>query len=76
MHLALKKVLKNFDFTFDNLGNDFDDMPMRYHFNVTTYWRLALPKVLTSYGIKNAIYLDRDILVVCFARALQYKSKW
>jgi lipopolysaccharide biosynthesis glycosyltransferase len=60
----LKKVLNYFDFTFDNPGNDFDDMPTGYHFNVTTYWRLALPKVLTSYGIKKAIYLDTDTLVV------------
>ena len=60
----LRKVLKHFDFTFDNPGNDFDDMPTGYHFNVTTYWRLALPKVLTSYGIKKAIYLDTDTLVV------------
>lgn len=60
----LKRVLNYFDFTFDNPGNDFDDMPTGYHFNVTTYWRLALPKVLTSYGIKKAIYLDTDTLVV------------
>jgi lipopolysaccharide biosynthesis glycosyltransferase len=60
----LKKVLKHFDFTFDNPGNDFDSMPTGYHFNVTTYWRLALPKVLSKYGIEKAIYLDTDILVV------------
>lgn len=60
----LKKVLKHFDFTFDNPGNDFDEMPTGYHFNVTTYWRLALPKVLANYGIEKAIYLDTDTLVV------------
>jgi UDP-glucose:(glucosyl)LPS alpha-1,3-glucosyltransferase/UDP-glucose:(galactosyl)LPS alpha-1,2-glucosyltransferase len=60
----LKKVLKHFDFTFDNPGNDFDSMPTGYHFNVTTYWRLALPKVLSQYGIEKAIYLDTDVLVV------------
>ncbi len=60
----LKKVLKHFDFTFDNPGNDFDSMPTGYHFNVTTYWRLALPKVLSNYGIEKAIYLDTDTLVV------------
>lgn len=60
----LKKVLKHFDFTFDNPGNDFDSMPTGYHFNVTTYWRLALPKVLANYGIKKAIYLDTDTLIV------------
>ena len=62
--MQLKKVLKHFDFTFDNPGNDFDDMPTGYHFNVTTYWRLALPKVLAHYGIEKAIYLDTDTLVV------------
>jgi lipopolysaccharide biosynthesis glycosyltransferase len=60
----LKKVLEHFDFTFDNPGNDFDSMPTGYHFNVTTYWRLALPKVLSNYEIEKAIYLDTDILVV------------
>jgi len=60
----LKKVLEHFDYTFDNPGNDFDDMPTGYHFNVTTYWRLALPKVLSKYGIEKAIYLDTDTLVV------------
>jgi lipopolysaccharide biosynthesis glycosyltransferase len=60
----LKKVLNHFDFTFDNPGNDFDDMPTGYHFNVTTYWRLALPIVLANYGIEKAIYLDTDIIVV------------
>lgn len=60
----LKKVLKHFDFTFDNPGSDFDEMPTGYHFNVTTYWRLALPKVLALYGIEKAIYLDTDTLVV------------
>jgi UDP-glucose:(glucosyl)LPS alpha-1,3-glucosyltransferase/UDP-glucose:(galactosyl)LPS alpha-1,2-glucosyltransferase len=62
--LQLKKVLKHFNFSFDNPGNEFDDMPTGYHFNVTTYWRLALPKVLSKYGIEKAIYLDTDILVV------------
>ena len=60
----LKKVLKHFDFTFDNSGNDFDSMPTGYHFNITTYWRLALPKVLAHYEIERAIYLDADTLVV------------
>ncbi len=60
----LKRVLNYFDFTFDNPGNDFDDMPTGYHFNVTTYWRLALPKVLAYYGIEKSIYLDSDTLVV------------
>lgn len=60
----LRKVLKHFDFTFDNPGNDFDSMPTGHHFNVTTYWRLALPKVLANYGIEKAIYLDTDTLIV------------
>ncbi len=60
----LKKVLKNFDFTFDNPGNDFDDMPTGYHFNVTTYWRLALPNILFKYNIDRAIYLDLDTIVL------------
>lgn len=60
----LRRVLKNFEFTFDNPGNDFDSMPTGYHFNVTTYWRLALPKVLTKYHIEKAIYLDLDTLVL------------
>jgi lipopolysaccharide biosynthesis glycosyltransferase len=60
----LKRVLKNFDFTFDNPGNDFDSMPTGYHFNVTTYWRLALPNVLSNYNIEKAIYLDTDTLII------------
>jgi lipopolysaccharide biosynthesis glycosyltransferase len=60
----LRRVLKNFDFTFDNPGNDFDSMPTGYHFNVTTYWRLALPKILSYYNIEKAIYLDLDVLVL------------
>jgi lipopolysaccharide biosynthesis glycosyltransferase len=60
----LRRVLKNFDFTFDNPGNDFDSMPTGYHFNVTTYWRLALPKVLSNYNIEKAIYLDTDTLIL------------
>jgi lipopolysaccharide biosynthesis glycosyltransferase len=31
---------------------------------VTTYWRLALPSVLQKYGIRKAIYIDTDTLVV------------
>lgn len=60
----LKRVLVHFDFTFDNPGNEFDEMPTGYHFNVTTYWRLALPKILAKYGIEKAIYLDTDTLIV------------
>ena len=60
----LKRVLKNFDFTFDNPGNDFDSLPTGFHFNVTTYWRLALPQVLNKYGIQKAVYIDTDTLVV------------
>jgi lipopolysaccharide biosynthesis glycosyltransferase len=60
----LKRVLKNFEFSFDNPGSDFDSLPTGFHFNVTTYWRLALPRVLTRYGVEKAIYLDTDTLVV------------
>jgi lipopolysaccharide biosynthesis glycosyltransferase len=60
----LRRVLKNFEFTFDNPGNDFDSMPTGYHFNVTTYWRLALPNILSNYNIEKAIYLDTDTLIV------------
>jgi len=60
----LREVLGNYNYTFDNPGNDFDSLPTGYHFNVTTYWRLALPRVLTKYGIEKAIYLDTDTLVV------------
>jgi lipopolysaccharide biosynthesis glycosyltransferase len=60
----LRKVLKNFEFSFDNPGSDFDSLPTGFHFNVTTYWRLALPKLLTGYGVEKVIYLDSDTLVV------------
>jgi lipopolysaccharide biosynthesis glycosyltransferase len=60
----LKKVLHHFDFTFDNPGSGFDSLPTGFHFNVTTYWRLALPSVLQKYGIRKAIYIDTDTLVV------------
>ena len=60
----LKRVLKNFDFSFDNPGSDFDHMPTGFHFNVTTYWRLALPKVLAKHKIAKAIYLDADTLIL------------
>jgi lipopolysaccharide biosynthesis glycosyltransferase len=60
----LKKVLKSFDYTFDNPGSKFNSLPTGYHFNETTYWRLALPKVLVKYGIERAIYIDTDTLVV------------
>lgn len=58
----LKRVLKNFDFSFDNPGSDFDQMPTGFHFNVTTYWRLALPRVLAMQNIDKAIYIDADTL--------------
>jgi lipopolysaccharide biosynthesis glycosyltransferase len=60
----LKRVLKDFDFTFDHPGYDFDSLPTGFHFNVTTYWRLALPQVLSKYEIKKAVYLDADTLVL------------
>lgn len=60
----LKKVLRKFEYTFDNPGNDFDLLPTGFHFNVTAYWRLALPQVLTKYGIEKAIYLDSDTIVL------------
>jgi lipopolysaccharide biosynthesis glycosyltransferase len=60
----LKRVLKNYDFSFDNPGTDFDQMPTGFHFNVTTYWRLALPKVLVKHKIEKTIYLDVDTLII------------
>lgn len=60
----LKRVLNNYDFSFDNPGSDFDQMPTGFHFNVTTYWRLALPKVLAKHKIDKTIYLDVDTLII------------
>jgi lipopolysaccharide biosynthesis glycosyltransferase len=60
----LKRVLSKFIYTFDNPGDDFDSLPTGYHFNVTTYWRLALPIILSKYGIQKALYLDTDTIVL------------
>lgn len=60
----LKRVLSNFNVSFDNPGSDFDSLPTGFHFNVTTYWRLTLPKVLQKYGIEKVIYIDSDTLVL------------
>lgn len=60
----LKRVLGHFDYSFDNPGSDFNQMPTGFHFNVTTYWRLALPKVLAKRKIAKAIYLDADVLIL------------
>ena len=60
----LKSVLVHFDFSFDNPGDDFDSMPTGFHFKTPVYWRLKLPNVLVNYGIKRAIYIDLDTLVI------------
>ena len=60
----LKRVLNHFDFSFDNPGSDFNQMPTGFHFNLTIYWRLALPKVLAKHKIDKTIYLDADVLII------------
>jgi lipopolysaccharide biosynthesis glycosyltransferase len=60
----LKRVLRHFEFTFDNPGIDLDDMPTSHQFSKAVYWRLILPNVLAKYQIEKAIYLDSDTIVV------------
>jgi lipopolysaccharide biosynthesis glycosyltransferase len=60
----LKKVLKHFDFTYDNPGDDLDCMPTSHQFSKAVYWRLILPQILVKYEIEKAIYLDSDTIVV------------
>lgn len=61
--LQLKNALKNFQFTFENPGSDFDKLPTGFHFKTAVYWRLKLPSILSKYGVAKVIYLDLDILV-------------
>ena len=60
----LKRILNSFDYTIDNPGDKFKNLPTGFHFNETTYWRLALPDVLNKYQIKKALYLDTDTLIL------------
>lgn len=60
----LKKVLKHFDFTFDNPGVELDGMPTSHQFSKAVYWRLILPNILGKYKIEKAIYLDSDTIAV------------
>ncbi len=60
----LKIVLKNFEFSVDALGNAFDDLPTGFHFTKAMYGLLAMPGLLAKKGIKKALYIDLDIIVL------------
>ena len=60
----LKRVLKHFNFTFDNPGDNLDNMPTSHQFSKAVYWRLILPSILAKYQIEKAIYLDSDTIAV------------
>jgi lipopolysaccharide biosynthesis glycosyltransferase len=59
----LKRVLRKFDFTFIYPDDEFETLPVGFHFSSATYWRLLLPKLLYRYNVEKAIYLDADVLV-------------
>jgi lipopolysaccharide biosynthesis glycosyltransferase len=60
----LKRVLRHFEFTIDNPGDELDDMPTSHQFSKAVYWRLILPNILANYQIEKAIYLDSDTIAV------------
>jgi lipopolysaccharide biosynthesis glycosyltransferase len=60
----LKNILRNFEFSIDVIGNAFDDLPTGFHFTKAMYGLLAMPGLLAKKGIKKALYIDLDIIVL------------
>ncbi len=60
----LKNILKYFEFSIDAIGNAFDDLPTGFHFTKAMYGLLAMPSLLAKKGIKKALYIDLDIIVL------------
>jgi UDP-glucose/galactose:(glucosyl)LPS alpha-1,2-glucosyl/galactosyltransferase len=60
----LKNILRNFEFSIDVIGNAFDDLPTGFHFTKAMYGLLAMPGLLSKKGIKKALYIDLDIIVL------------
>jgi lipopolysaccharide biosynthesis glycosyltransferase len=60
----LKKVLKHFNYSINDLGSDFDKLPTGFHFTKAMYGLLAIPRILAAKGIKKALYLDLDMLIL------------
>jgi len=60
----LKSVLANFEYSIEKLGKDFDKLPTGFHFTKAMYGLLAMPSILAKKGVKKALYLDLDTLII------------
>ncbi len=60
----LRKVLVHYNYSIDKLGSDFDHLPTGFHFTKAMYGVLAMPRLLAQKGIKKALYIDLDTLIL------------